>query len=234
MVISVPAKPKPQKSTPESRRQRREQVRQIKKQFRPELFRERIRDQEQTPVVKADPGEANDFRVQGSSLRSISPKRLAAIKGRQIHSTIGRKQGSRPLLWVRKIDGHKVRAVQQKPMMRGKPLKVLGKRGKRLAPKDAAARKEIAGLPCVCGCNRPTVWVHLRTRSDEKNRHKPEATVPGCLDLDSWLDQGPGSGLKRGLFRRALKVKRRLVHSDIYKTLSEHGFYTWLHDRRIP
>lgn len=182
--------------------------------------------------IKADEERAKVAQVQNSSLKTFSPKRLAKLGGRTLFSSFTPKHDAKPLQRRRRINGTSVYAVTRQPMAKGKPLRYQGRRGKRLAPGDQKGRAEITGLPCVCGCNRKTVWVHLKTRSSEALRHLSWVTVPGCVDLDFWMDQGPGAAVKAELFALAESLQQRMTEADITPVLSANGYYTWLYDKR--
>ena len=146
-----------------------------------------------------------------------------------------RKPGVKPLERKRKIGGHVIKGVSQRTGLKaGARLKVVGRRGKRLAPGDRKAAASIKGLPCICGCSQPVAWVHLQTRAVESTRHEDWASVPGCQTLHpGWLDQGKGVRARLELFNLAKALGRRLTHEDCYPLLSDHGYYTMLADRRV-
>lgn len=149
-------------------------------------------------------------------------------------TSLKQKPGAKRLQQTRKVKGKVIKRLTQHTGLNpsGKPLRSVGVRGRRLEPKDKAARAEITGQPCCCGCNRLSAWVHLKTRGSEALRHLDWVTIPGCVDLDYWLDQGPGAAVKAELFELAESLQRRLTEADITKTLSDNGYYTWLYDKR--
>lgn len=231
----MPAVQKPPKSTPESRRAEKQKrtLNPLKAQI---LHREPIRDQDQTPTIKAKPAEPDLYRVAGSSLPTISAKRLKTLDGKRLTSTFAPKPGVRRLQRTAMVKGKQIKRVIQRTgrMALGTKLRPVGVQGKRLAPGDRKAAQGIKGLSCICGCNRPVQWMHLQRRAVLSTRHEEWATAPGCDDLHHWLDQGKGTAVRPELFKLAEALGRRLIHADAYKHLSDAGYYTWLHhERRI-
>jgi hypothetical protein len=113
----------------------------------------------------------------------------------------------------------------------GKLLKKIGRRGRRLAFGDRKVGAKVRALACLCGCNQPSEWAHLRTRADESTRHEVHLSIPACMHLHHWLDQGKGTGVRPVLFEMAKAKGAPLEHDEVYPILSDNGFYTWLHDK---
>lgn len=218
--------------------------------FKPDLRRERIRDHEQTPRVKPKADDADMYRVTGSCLRTIGKKRLRELEanGGAIGSTFRRKPGQRPLQHKRQVNGHRITALQQRPdgLKRGVKLKVVGRRGKRLAPGDRAQEAASHILPCVCGCNahlQPGAdgipgkglisRAHLESRRFESTRNEDWNNLPACAYLSDWLDHNHNGEQARGeLLDMAKALGRRLTHTEAGPVISRYGYYTELARKR--
>lgn len=161
-----------------------------------------------------------------NTLKTYAEKKPPKLLGRG-------KPGVKRLDRNRKIGGHIIKGVSQRTGLKaGTKLKVVGRRGKRLAPGDRKAAASIKGLGCLCGCNLPPQWAHLQTRAVESTRHDPTYSIPACDYLHNWLDQGKGTAVRPQLFDMAAELQRRLTHEDIFRTLKDAGYYTWLVDKR--
>ena len=196
--------------------------------------------------------------------KPISPYKLAALpewqqcdiqrREAKAQATLRRgislkpKPGSRPLQRVRKIQGKVIKRLTQRTGLvpSGKPLKLLGVRGKRLAPKDRQQEASTHILPCCCGCNahlQPGAdgipgkglisRAHLESRRFETTRNEDWNNLPACLYLNEWLDRtAGGADAKEDLLRLAQEQQRRLTPEEVQPVLVMWGYYSWVHNER--
>ncbi len=244
----IRACPKPMKQSPEQRKaakQNREP-----NPLKP-TFAKTPKLGEQETRVRARADQADQYRVEGSSLRAISKKKLAQLEaqGRRITSTFRPKPGHRPLQHKRKIGDQTVKKVTTKgwTFKRGQPIKREGVRGRRLRPGDRKQEALSHVLPCVCGCNahqQPGAGgvpgkglisrAHLESRAYEYTRNEDTNNLPACLNLNHWLDFEPGGPTaKDELWQLAQQVRRRLLPVEVQAILSQNGYYTWIHERAV-
>lgn len=204
------AVPKPQRSTPESRRSEKRQ-REVNPFKAAVLHREPIRDQEQKPTLK--PGKDGIPTIDGSTLRPFSKKRWDRLKkqGKALHSTFaGTDVADHTKTPLRRrlvaSENHpesdtpkrlKVNASGMKALNRVKILKPVGRRGRRLAPGDRKQEAITHKMRCYCGCMDE--WgrdpepgevsrAHLASRAYEAERNADHNNIPACADLAEWLD----------------------------------------------
>lgn len=185
------------------------------------------------PTVPKPPKSTPQSRRVERQKRERSPFKTYAAK--KPPKPLGsRKAGVKPLERKRKIGGRVIKGVSQRTGLKvGTKLKVVGKRGQRLAPGDRKAAASIKGLGCICGCLQEVAWGHLQTRAIESTRHEEWASVPVCATIHpGWLDQGRGVKCREELFDLAKALGRRLTHEDAYPLLSRWGYYTWIVDKR--
>lgn len=227
----MPPVPKPIKSTPEDRRRERQQ--REHNPLKPVFTSERIRDQEQTPIVKADPSDSNLYKLSNNTLHTIGKKRLAKLSEghKRLTSTFTCRDDRKFLQRTRRAHGgQKIRSVVRSSG-HGK-LHPIGVRGRRLLQADRKASAECGKLSCICGCQLAPQWAHLIRRSIESTRHDPVYSVPACEYLHPWLDQGPGVQIRVALRKKAEELGRRLTHEDAFALLQDGGYYTDLAERR--
>lgn len=193
--------------------------------------------------------EPNPFKPVYSRLQHYIPEGDGGARGRTRNSTlrpVSRKKqeaGIRPWgLRRREVAGVKLKGIRsrgftakQAPVKidRTKTLAKVGRRGKRLAPGDRQQAALAHKLPCLCGCSLASEWSHLESRRFEETRHLSHLSIPACHYLHGWLDQGKGTGVRPLLLELAKAKGERLNHEDVFRTLSDAGFYTWLADRRL-
>lgn len=117
------------------------------------------------------------------------------------------------------------------PKKTPKPLKKIGRRGRRLQKGDRIEEKISHKLPCVCGCNAgpgEVARAHLEGRAIESTRNEEWNNPPGCLWLNRWLDQTPeGVQAKKSLWATAICLGRRLEEEDVKPILRLYGYYKW-------
>lgn len=96
--------------------------------------------------IKADEAKAKTAQVQGSSLKTFSPKRLAKMGGKTLYSSFSSNPDSRPLQRKHLVNGLSVKTITRQPMAKGKPLRYQGRRGRRLQQQRNPWREAIFAI----------------------------------------------------------------------------------------
>lgn len=123
--------------------------------FKPAFTRTRVEDE---PTVKADPDEHERFKVQGSTLHSMSRKRLKALEGRTLYSTFAPTDAAMRLQRATKMR-HTVKPWRRSPAERHEWSPRAKQRLRQVSRKQAKRNRALAALKVEmlqrwtgCGC----------------------------------------------------------------------------------